>query len=85
MHKFYLYRTSLVAASHRSGRTPEEKRKSAEKASALHEQITGSPLKIAEGTNHISVRLLTFPIPYLSFFFPPFVLNQGGKFLPDKE
>ncbi|CAG8582807.1 542_t:CDS:2 [Acaulospora morrowiae] len=40
--------TSLVSASHRTGRTSEAKRQSAEKASALHEQITGSPLEINE-------------------------------------
>ncbi|CAG8679850.1 16705_t:CDS:2, partial [Acaulospora colombiana] len=31
-----------------AGRTPEAKRESAEKASALHEKITGSPLEIDE-------------------------------------
>jgi len=37
---------SLVSASHRKGRTPEERRQSAEKASQLYEQMTGSPLEI---------------------------------------
>ncbi|RIA93875.1 hypothetical protein C1645_803836 [Glomus cerebriforme] len=38
--------SSLIAASHRKGRTPEKKRESALKASELHEQITGHPLEI---------------------------------------
>ncbi|KXS14522.1 hypothetical protein M427DRAFT_338413 [Gonapodya prolifera JEL478] len=37
---------ALVAASHRKGRTEEEKRKSAEKASELYEEETGYPLEI---------------------------------------
>ncbi|KAG9286920.1 hypothetical protein G9A89_000049 [Geosiphon pyriformis] len=40
--------SSLVAASHRVGRSPDAKRASAEKASALHEEITGQPLEINE-------------------------------------
>ncbi|KAJ3335205.1 hypothetical protein HDU93_006195 [Gonapodya sp. JEL0774] len=39
---------TLVAASHRKGRTEEEKRKSAEKASELYEKETGYPLEINE-------------------------------------
>jgi hypothetical protein len=39
---------SLVAASHRKNRTPEAKRASAEKASQLEEEMTGSPLEINE-------------------------------------
>ncbi|KAI9141672.1 hypothetical protein BKA69DRAFT_1124590 [Paraphysoderma sedebokerense] len=39
---------SLVAASHRKGRSAEEKRKSAEEASKLYEEATGYPLEINE-------------------------------------
>ncbi|CAI2189079.1 637_t:CDS:2 [Funneliformis geosporum] len=38
--------SSLVAASHREERRPEDKQKSAMKASELHENITGHPLEI---------------------------------------
>ncbi|RGB29411.1 hypothetical protein C1646_713637 [Rhizophagus diaphanus] len=40
--------SSLVAASHRKNRAPEQKRQSALKASELHEKVTGHPLKINE-------------------------------------
>ncbi len=39
---------SLVGASHRKNRTPEAKRVSAEKASKLEEEQSGSPLEINE-------------------------------------
>ncbi|CAG8650661.1 11156_t:CDS:2 [Funneliformis caledonium] len=38
--------SSLVAASHREERRPEDKQKSAMKASEMHENITGHPLEI---------------------------------------
>ncbi|CAG8564461.1 7252_t:CDS:2 [Ambispora gerdemannii] len=38
--------SSLVAASHRVGRDEASKRASAEKASELHEKVTGQPLEI---------------------------------------
>ncbi|KAJ3279632.1 hypothetical protein HK104_001278 [Borealophlyctis nickersoniae] len=37
-----------MAQSHRRGRSPEGKRKSAEKASELYEKMTGHPLEINE-------------------------------------
>ncbi|KAJ3090118.1 hypothetical protein HK102_004630 [Quaeritorhiza haematococci] len=40
--------SSLIAASHRQGRTPDERRKSAEEASKLHVKLTGYPLAIDE-------------------------------------
>ncbi|CAG8544825.1 2777_t:CDS:2 [Racocetra persica] len=40
--------SSLVAASHRQSSGVESKRQSAEKASKLHEEITGNPLEIGE-------------------------------------
>jgi len=40
--------SSLVAASHRKNRAPEQKRQSALKASEFHEKVTGHPLKINE-------------------------------------
>lgn len=38
--------SSLIAASHRSARTPADRRRSAEKASELHQQLVGYPLEI---------------------------------------
>jgi hypothetical protein len=38
--------SALVAASHRKNRTSEKKRESAEKASVLHQEVTGFPLEI---------------------------------------
>ncbi|CAG8705636.1 17169_t:CDS:2, partial [Racocetra fulgida] len=40
--------SSLVAASHRQSSSVESKKQSAEKASKLHEEITGDPLEIGE-------------------------------------
>lgn len=39
---------SLVSGSHRKGRSADEKRSSAEKASELYEKMTGHPLEINE-------------------------------------
>lgn len=40
--------SSLVAASHRQSSNVASKKQSAEKASELHEKITGDPLEINE-------------------------------------
>lgn len=44
---------SLVAASHREGRNPDEKMESAKKASDLHQKITGEPLTIDQKTGEV--------------------------------